>query len=130
MMAERPLSPFWVYRWAYTNALSILHRVAGVGLVFGLLGLVVWLIAASFGPVSYAAFLPLFINIPVKILISLIVVALIYHFCNGLRHLAWDIGWGFERASARRTAALVVTATVIGAAACIYCIFAHSAGAR
>jgi succinate dehydrogenase / fumarate reductase cytochrome b subunit len=130
MMAERPLSPFWVYRWAYTNTLSILHRVAGVGLVFGLLGLVVWLIAASFGPVSYAAFLPLFVNIPAKILISLIVVALIYHFCNGLRHLAWDIGLGFERASARRSAALVVAGTLIGSAVCIYCIFTHSSGAQ
>ena len=43
-MAERPLSPTTVYRWAYTNTLSILHRVTGVGLVFALLGLVVWLI--------------------------------------------------------------------------------------
>jgi succinate dehydrogenase / fumarate reductase cytochrome b subunit len=130
MMAERPLSPFWVYRWAYTNTLSILHRVTGVGLLIGLLGLVVWLIAASFGPDSYAAFLPLFVNIPAKILISLIVAALIYHFCNGLRHLAWDVGWGFERVSARRSAVLVVVGTVIGSAACIYCIFVHAAGAR
>ena len=129
-MAERPLSPFWVYRWAYTNTLSILHRVAGVGLVIGLLGLVVWLIAASFGPASYAAFLPLFVNIPAKILMSLIVSALVYHFCNGLRHLAWDVGFGFERASARRSAALVVAGTVLGSATCIYCIFMHSTGAQ
>ena len=133
-MAERPLSPFTKvfgeggYRWAYTNTLSILHRMTGVALVFALLGLVVWLIGASFGPESYRAFLPLFTGVAAKIVISLAVIALIYHFCNGLRHLAWDIGLGFERAAARRSAVLVIVGTVIGAGVCIYCIFMHAAG--
>jgi succinate dehydrogenase / fumarate reductase cytochrome b subunit len=128
MMAERPLSPFWVYRWAYTNALSILHRVTGVGLAFALLGLVIWLIGASVSADSYAALLPLYASIPAKIVTSLAVIGLIYHFCNGLRHLAWDIGWGFERAAARRSAALVVAVTLIGSGLCIYGIFARGAG--
>jgi succinate dehydrogenase / fumarate reductase cytochrome b subunit len=117
------------YRWAYTNTLSILHRVTGVALLFALLGLVVWLIGASFGRASYEAFLPLFVSLPARLVISLAVIALIYHFWNGLRHLAWDIGWGFERAAARRSAVLVVVGTIIGAALCIYHIFAHATGA-
>ena len=129
-MAERPLSPFTtVYRWAYTNTLSILHRVAGIVLVGALLGLVVWLIGASFGRDSYAAFQSLFASIPAKIVMSAAVIALIYHWCNGIRHLAWDIGFGFEKAAARRSASLVVAGTVIGAAVCIYFIFVHGAGA-
>jgi succinate dehydrogenase / fumarate reductase, cytochrome b subunit len=129
MMAERPLSPFTKmfgesgYRWAYTMTLSILHRVTGVALVVALLGLVVWLIGASFGAASYNAFLPVFIGIPGKLVISLAIIALIYHFCNGLRHLAWDIGWGFERAAARRSAAMVVIATLIGSALCVFFLF-------
>jgi succinate dehydrogenase / fumarate reductase, cytochrome b subunit len=131
MMAERPLSPFLtVYRWGYTMTLSILHRAAGVALVVALLGLIVWLISASFGPASYAAFLPALMSVPARIAMSLAVIALIYHFCNGLRHLAWDIGWGFERAAARRSAALVLITTVLGSALCIYCIFAHTTGVR
>ena len=128
-MAERPLSPFAKkfgesgYRWAYTMTLSILHRVTGVALVFALLGLVVWLIGASFGSAGYQAFLPLYSGVPAKIVISLAVIALIYHFCNGLRHLAWDMGWGFERAAARRSAVLVVLSTLIGSALCIVCLF-------
>lgn len=130
-MAERPLSPFLtVYRWAYTMTLSILHRVTGVALVIALLGLVVWLISVSFGADSYAAFLPALTGAPARVLVSLAVIALIYHFCNGVRHLAWDIGWGFERAAARRSAALVIVVTLIGSAFCIYGIFAHAAGAR
>jgi len=135
-MAERPLSPFTKmfgeggYRWAYTNTLSILHRAAGVALIFALLGLVVWLISASFGAASYAAFLPLLISLPARIVMSMAVIALTFHFFNGLRHLAWDVGWGFERSAARRSAALVVAGTVIVSAFCIYCIFIHGAGAR
>jgi succinate dehydrogenase / fumarate reductase cytochrome b subunit len=133
MMAERPLSPFTKvfgesgYRWAYTMTLSILHRVTGIALVLALLGLVIWLIGASFGSASYRGFLPIFTGVPAKIVISLAIIALLYHFCNGLRHLAWDLGWGFERAAARRSAVLVLVATVLGSALCIVCLF--SAGA-
>lgn|ERR1700686_4006198 len=129
-MAERPLSPhITVYRWAYTMALSTLHRITGVALAVALLGFVLWLVSASLGAEAYAAILPLLVSMPCKILLALAVAALIYHFCNGLRHLAWDMGWGFERADARRSAALVVVATVIAAAVCIYFIFRLGAGA-
>jgi succinate dehydrogenase / fumarate reductase cytochrome b subunit len=87
-----------------------------------LLGLVVWLISASFGEAAYREFLPIFTSGPSKFLISLALFALIYHFCNGLRHLAWDIGWGFERAAARRSAVLVLAGTAIGGAICSYFI--------
>ncbi len=129
-MAERPLSPhLTVYRWAYTMTLSILHRMTGVALAVALVGFVLWLVSASLGADAYAAMLPLLIGIPGKMLMALAVAALIYHFCNGLRHLAWDLGWGYERADARRSAVLVVAATVIAAAVCIYFIFGRSAGA-
>lgn len=129
-MAERPLSPFLtVYRWGYTMTLSILHRATGVALIAALLGLVIWLVSASFGADSYAVVVPIVTGIPAKVLISLAVIALIYHFCNGIRHLAWDIGWGFERGAARRSALLVLVATLIACALCIYCIFASVTGA-
>jgi succinate dehydrogenase / fumarate reductase, cytochrome b subunit len=129
-MAERPLSPhITVYRWAYTMTLSILHRVTGVALAVALIGLVAWLVAASRGADAYAALLPLLTGVPGKLLIALAVAALIYHFCNGLRHLAWDLGFGFERADARRSALLVVAATLIGALLCLYFIFRNAGGA-
>jgi succinate dehydrogenase / fumarate reductase, cytochrome b subunit len=129
-MAERPLSPhITVYRWAYTMTLSILHRVTGVALAVTLLGFVVWLVGASMGADAYAVMLPPLISLPSKMLIALAVAGLIFHFCNGLRHLAWDMGWGFERVDARRSAALVVVATLIAAAVCIYFIFRPGQGA-
>jgi succinate dehydrogenase / fumarate reductase cytochrome b subunit len=128
-MAERPLSPhITVYRWAYTMTLSILHRITGVALALALLGLVIWLVSASLGADAYAAVMPLLVSVPGRLLAALAVAALIYHFCNGLRHLAWDMGWGFERGDARRSAALVIAVTLIGAAICIYFIFGRGTG--
>jgi succinate dehydrogenase / fumarate reductase, cytochrome b subunit len=129
-MAERPLSPhITVYRWAYTMTLSILHRISGVALALALLGLIAWLVSASLGADAYAVILPLLTGIAGKILAALAVTALIFHFCNGLRHLAWDLGWGYERADARRSAVLVLAVTLIGAALCLYFIFRPGAGA-
>ncbi|HEY1724712.1 MAG TPA: succinate dehydrogenase, cytochrome b556 subunit [Steroidobacteraceae bacterium] len=129
-MAERPLSPhLTVYRWGYTMTLSILHRMTGVALAFALLGLVAWLVSASLGPSAFAALVPLLTSAAGKIIAALAVTALIYHFCNGLRHLAWDLGFGYERVDARRSAVLVMVVTLIAAAICIYLIFRPGAGA-
>ena len=66
---------------------------------------------------------------PVQVLIALAIVALIYHFCNGLRHLAWDMGWGFERrAGARERAPSWSSSRVLASAICIYFLFRHGAG--
>ena len=92
-----------------------------------MLGLVLWLVAASLGAPAYDALLPLLTSVPAKILNSLAVLALIYHFGNGLRHLAWDIGLGFERGQARGSAAVVISATVLLTALCVYFVFRHGA---
>ena len=128
-MEQRPLSPFLVYRWAYTMTLSILHRVSGIALSVALLVLVGWLLSASLGSGAYATLLPALQSWPVQVLIAIAVVALIYHFCNGLRHLAWDMGWGFERPQARASAAVVVIVTVVASAICIYFLIRHGQAA-
>jgi succinate dehydrogenase / fumarate reductase cytochrome b subunit len=127
-MEQRPLSPFLVYRWAYTMTLSILHRISGLALSVAMLVLVGWLLSASLGSDAYTMLLPALQSWPVQVLIAIAIVALIYHFCNGLRHLAWDMGWGFERSQARASAAVVVIATVVASAICIYFLFHHVQG--
>jgi succinate dehydrogenase / fumarate reductase, cytochrome b subunit len=124
-MEPRPLSPFLVYRWAYTMTLSFLHRISGVALSVALLALVGWLLSASLGQSAYATLLPVLRSWPLQLLIALAVLALIYHFCNGLRHLAWDAGWGFERSQARASGALVVLVTLLAGALCLYLLFRH-----
>nr|WP_298725555.1 succinate dehydrogenase, cytochrome b556 subunit [uncultured Steroidobacter sp.] len=98
---ERPLSPFMMYRWQYTNTLSILHRVTGCALSVGLLLFVYWLVAAASGPEAYASAQAVFANPLTKALLVGFSFAFFYHLLNGVRHLAWDTGHGFEKKMAR-----------------------------
>lgn len=94
---KRPLSPhLGIYRWQITMTMSILHRATGVALAAGSLALVYWLVAAAMGPDAYAQAQTLFATWPSQVLLWGWTFAFFYHLCNGIRHLAWDAGWGFE----------------------------------
>lgn len=96
-MAERPLSPhLQVYRWQITMALSIVHRVTGVALTVGTLLLLWWLISAAAGPEAYAVAQGFVGGWFGRLVLFGWTVALFFHLCNGIRHLFWDAGWGFE----------------------------------
>ncbi|MEO6081090.1 MAG: succinate dehydrogenase, cytochrome b556 subunit [Steroidobacteraceae bacterium] len=113
-MANRPLSPhLTVYRFAYTMTLSILHRITGVALALGLIVLVLWVVALASGAELYSRFLQCAGFWPCKVLLGLWLVAFVYHFSNGIRHLFWDAGKGLERAQARRSAFFVVIAVAV-----------------
>jgi succinate dehydrogenase / fumarate reductase cytochrome b subunit len=109
---NRPLSPhLQVYRLQITSGLSILHRITGVALALGTLLLVFWLVAAAGGPESYAAaqgFIGSFLG---RLLLFGWSAALFYHLCNGIRHLAWDAGLGYELPTVYRSGWLVLGAT-------------------
>ena len=113
---QRPLSPFmfptW-YRFQITSALSILHRITGIGLALGSIVLAWWLIAVAAGGELFAA-THAFIASPIGMLLLFgWSIAFFYHLCNGIRHLAWDAGHGFELRTAARSGYAVVAATVV-----------------
>jgi len=97
----RPLSPFWVYRWQYSNTLSILHRVTGCALSVGLILLVYWLAAAASGAEAYAQAQRWFAHPLLRAMLAGFSFAFFYHLLNGARHLVWDAGHGFEKKTAR-----------------------------
>jgi len=110
----RPLSPhLQIYRWQLTSVLSILHRASGIALAAGTILLVWWLGAAADGPEAYAgvqAFLGSWIG---RILLFGWSLAFFYHLCNGLRHLWWDSGRGFELRQVYVGGWTVVAATIV-----------------
>jgi succinate dehydrogenase / fumarate reductase cytochrome b subunit len=110
---SRPLSPFLHYRWQYTNTLSILHRATGIILSSGYLLLTCWVMAIGRGPAAYTHVVDLLAHPIVKVLLALGLVAFAYHFCNGIRHLLWDAGFGLERREARRGAWIVMVAVLL-----------------
>ncbi|MEO6185587.1 MAG: succinate dehydrogenase, cytochrome b556 subunit [Steroidobacteraceae bacterium] len=123
-MAHRPLSPhLFIYRFAYTMALSILHRITGLALAAGLIVLAIWLMALAGGPDSYARFQQFAGSWLFAVLIALWVIAFVLHFCNGIRHLFWDAGMGLERPQARRSAAIVVVLVVLLSLLLLYGLF-------
>jgi succinate dehydrogenase / fumarate reductase, cytochrome b subunit len=127
-MAHRPLSPhLGIYRFAYTMALSILHRITGVGLAVGLLVLVLWLVALACGAECYDCFQWFAGSWPGKVLLSLWLMAFVYHFANGIRHLCWDAGKGLEKAQARRSAVIVVVAAAVVSLLLLVALFSKGA---
>ena len=123
-MAARPLSPHLsVYRFAYTMALSILHRITGVALAAGLLVLVCWLMAIAGGEAAYGRFTDFMGQGVLQVVLAAWLLAFLYHFANGIRHLFWDAGYGFEKAQARRSAAIVVAFAAVAGAVLLYLFF-------
>ena len=111
----RPLSPFMHYRWQYTNTLSILHRVTGVLLSLGFLLLVYWLAAAAAGADRYAAAVVVLTTLPAQLVLFGTAFSFCYHLLNGIRHLFFDMGHGFELRTARRSGwAVAIGALVLG----------------
>ncbi len=111
---ERPLSPhLQVYRPQLTSVMSILHRITGVALAAGLLLLVCWLLAIASGAAFYDAVQAFNAHWIGRILLFGWSFALFYHLCNGIRHLAWDVGRGYELEDAYRSGWLVAAASVV-----------------
>jgi succinate dehydrogenase / fumarate reductase cytochrome b subunit len=111
---NRPLSPhLQVYRPQLTSVLSILHRLTGIALALGTLLLVWWLIAAATGPTAFDNVQSFIGSIFGRVLLFGWSFALFYHLCNGIRHLVWDSGRGFEISSAYASGWLVVIASAV-----------------
>jgi succinate dehydrogenase cytochrome b subunit len=106
---NRPLSPhLQVYKPQLTSLLSILHRITGVGLAVGALLLVWWLVAAAAGPDAFATVQAVNGSWIGRLLLFGWTFALFYHLCNGIRHMFWDIGMGFDMSSVQRSGWMVV----------------------
>ena len=113
---ERPLSPFMIgpyYRPQWTSVLSIVFRAAGVVLSAGALLVTAWLVTLAFDADAYARLAGALGTWAGKGFLMLMAAALVYHFFNGLRHLAWDAGWGYEIPKARASGAAVVVLTIV-----------------
>jgi len=115
----RPTSPhLQIYRPQLTSILSILHRVTGVFLALGILALIYWLTAAASSAEAFDQAQTLAASIPGRGLLFLWTGAFFYHLLNGIRHLAWDAGWGFELTAAYRSGwSVLIGATILTLAA-------------
>jgi succinate dehydrogenase / fumarate reductase cytochrome b subunit len=113
-LVRRPLSPHAsIYRWPITMVASILNRITAVALSIGSLLLVWWLVGAAEGPAAFAH-VQGFIASPIGLLLLLgWTASLFYHLFAGLRHLAWDLGYGFAKPTLNPVSWAVLGLTVV-----------------
>ena len=129
-MAARPLSPhLQVYRPQLTSVLSIMHRVTGIALSVGTVILLYWLVTIALGPDAFDDAHRCLTALPTQILLGGWTFAFYYHLCNGLRHLAWDTGWGFNLTTAYTTGYIVIAASLIMTALTWACVIAQGGAA-
>jgi succinate dehydrogenase / fumarate reductase cytochrome b subunit len=121
---QRPLSPhLQIYKPQYTMVLSITHRMTGVFLSAAALFLVYWLWAMASGPDYYAGAVSCLAGIWARLVLVGALFGFAFHLCNGIRHLAWDLGYGYEKAQARASGwAVVIVALLLTVAGSFFAL--------
>ena len=110
----RPLSPnVQIYRPQLTSVLSILNRITGILLSACAVVLVVWLVAAAWGPQSYVPVQAAIASWIGRIFLFLATFAYFLHLCGGIRHLVWDTVHGFDLRSIYISGWAVVAASAV-----------------
>ena len=116
--SNRPLSPhLQVYRPQLTSILSITHRATGIALSFGIILLIAWILATAAGENYFKTVNSIITSWLGKLVLVGFTWALFYHLCNGVRHLFWDAGFGFELSTVYKSGYATVGASVLLTAA-------------
>jgi len=116
MSNKRPMSPFMLgslYRFQITSVMSFLHRISGLVLAVGALVLAWWLLAVAAGGDTFAHAAACLASPLGRIALFGFSLAMVYHLLNGIRHLLWDAGMGFEIPAVYRSGYTVAGLTVL-----------------
>ena len=111
--SKNPLSPhLQIYRWHISSLLSITHRISGVINLLALILIFFWLIFLSLGENNYQSFLLIINSFIGKFILIGFVWSISFHVLGGARHLAWDMGYGFEIKTANITGIIVIISSL------------------
>ena len=112
--SKNPLSPhLQIYRWHISSLLSITHRISGVINLLALFLIFFWLIFLSLGENNYQSFLLIINSFIGKFILIGFTWSMIFHLLSGIRHLVWDLGYGFEIKTANITGVIVIIFSLI-----------------
>ena len=111
---QNPLSPhLQIYRWHISSLLSITHRISGIINLLGLILIFFWLLALSLGESNYNLFLLLINSFFGKFFLIGLTWSMSFHILSGIRHLAWDLGYGFEIKTANISGLIVIIFSLV-----------------
>ena len=112
--SKNPLSPhLQIYRWHISSLISITHRISGVINLAALILIFFWLIILSFGESNYESFLLIINSFFGKFVLIGFTWSMIFHLLSGIRHLAWDLGYGFEIKTANISGIVVIIFSLV-----------------
>ena len=112
--SKNPLSPhLQIYRWHISSLLSITHRISGVINLLALILIFFWLIVLSFGESNYELFLLIINSFFGKFILIGFTWSMSLHILSGIRHLAWDLGYGFEIKTANISGIIVIICSLV-----------------
>ena len=107
--SNNPLSPhLQIYRWHISSLLSITHRISGVINLLALILIFFWLTLLSIGENNYELFLLIINSFFGKFILIGFTWSMSFHLLSGIRHLAWDMGYGFEIKTANISGIIVI----------------------
>tara|TARA_B100001250_G_scaffold202385_1_gene173531 strand:+ start:15 stop:401 length:387 start_codon:yes stop_codon:yes gene_type:complete len=111
--SKNPLSPhIQIYKWHISSLLSIIHRISGVINLLALILIFFWLIFLSLGENNYESFLLIINSFIGKFILIGFTWSMSFHVLSGIRHLVWDLGYGFEIKTANITGIIVIISSL------------------
>ena len=111
---QNPISPhLQIYKWHISSLLSITHRIAGVINLLALILMFFWLLAFSLGENNYELFLMAVNSFFGKFILIGFTWSMSFHIFSGIRHLVWDMGYGFEIKTANISGVLVILSSLV-----------------
>jgi|TARA_B100001765_G_scaffold91174_1_gene55925 succinate dehydrogenase / fumarate reductase cytochrome b subunit len=112
--SNNPLSPhLQIYRWHISSLLSITHRIAGVINLLALILIFFWLVVLSLGENNYELFLSIINSFFGKSILIGFTWSMSFHLLSGIRHLVWDLGYGFEIKTANISGTIVIITSLV-----------------
>ena len=112
--SNNPLSPhLQIYRWQISSLLSITHRISGVINLLALILIFFWLLILSFSENNYELFLISINSFFGKFILIGFTWSMNFHLLCGIRHLIWDLGYGFEIKTANISGAIVIISSLV-----------------
>ena len=112
--SKNPLSPhIQIYKWHISSLLSITHRISGVINLLALILIFFWLIVLSLGESNYESFLLIINSFFGKFILIGFTWSMSFHILSGIRHLVWDLGYGFEIKTANISGIIVIICSLV-----------------
>ena len=112
--SKNPVSPhLQIYRWHISSLLSITHRISGVINLLALILIFFWLLSLSFGESNYELFLLIINSFFGKFILIGFTWSMSFHILSGIRHLVWDLGYGFEIKTANISGIIVIICSLV-----------------